>query len=45
MKALCCSTSNEYPQHMFYSEIQKIIPKLSSNTPPEQVLCTLPYLA
>ena len=26
--------SNEYPQHMFYGEMEKIILELSPNTPP-----------
>ena len=26
--------SNEYPQHMLYKELEKIIPELSTSTPP-----------
>ena len=34
VEAPCRGTYNEYPQHTFYGELDKIIPELSSNTPP-----------
>ena len=40
-EALLMSTHNIY----FYGEIRKIIPELSSNTPPYQVSCILSYFA
>ena len=46
-KNICCGYSlgaprrgafNDYPQHIFYGEAEKIIAELSSNTPPEHFL-------